>query len=62
MKGSKFNIHYYDKVTPASRIDIFKWLITGGRFGRLYFVERVTTTILPPEHVNCRCETKIGDL
>lgn len=62
MENSRFNFHYYDKVIPASRIDVFKWLITGGRFGRLYFVKRVTVTTMPPDHVNCRCGTKVGDL
>lgn len=50
-------LYYYDKVTPARKLDIFKWLISGGRFGRLYYVETKLTTMMPPQHFNCRCET-----
>ncbi len=45
------------KLVDASRWEIFLYLITNGRKGRLYHVVNYPAKIwqTPPEHINCRC-------
>lgn len=38
-------------VKDASWFDVFKWLVTRGKKGKLYIVIKNP----PPKHFNCRC-------
>ncbi len=47
------------KAVPAKRLDIIKWLITGGKYGKL-FVPKIEpmTKYHADLDVNCRCSFK----
>ena len=52
----KAEVVVFDKAVPAPRIQVFFWLVTGGKRGRLF--ERKNTeaiTYTPPTGFNCRC-------
>lgn len=46
----------YDMAVPAKRLDVFLWLMTGGKKGKLFV--RKTKDFkkwTPPKSFNCRC-------
>lgn len=47
----------YEMAEPATRIEVIKWLISGGRFGRLYVSKsrKFIRYSAPPTGINCRC-------
>ena len=49
-----------DRVTSAGLLDILLYLVTFGRKGRLYIIDKVDVKIYstPPSHINCRCFIK----
>jgi hypothetical protein len=51
----------YNIAVPASKFDIFKYILTGGKFGRLFVSKEVKANKYWPEQnlktigINCRC-------
>lgn len=53
----------YDMAEPAKKMDIIKWLLTGGRYGKLFikvprrfnkYWAELDNRCTPPLHINCR--------
>lgn len=55
----KYEEVVYEMAVPASRIEIVVWLITFGKFGRLFVREsKHFRKWMPGEDINCRCVFK----
>lgn len=50
------------ETAPARKRDIALWLLTGGRFGKLWVKNQVKKNLYsaPPSSINCRCATRIA--
>lgn len=46
----------YEMAVPAKKIEIIKWLISGGRYGKLFVNRRVDFRRWSAmDDINCRC-------
>lgn len=56
MEKIKTEIVAFDVAVPAKKLDIIAWLISGGRFGKLFVREKLEVKkFFPPKSFNCRC-------
>lgn len=55
----------YSIAVPARKRDVALWLLTGGKFGKLFVRDTIKAKKFHAEldnrtHINCRCSTIVG--